>query len=79
MRDFMRFTFTKAGSRIGMPVSLTRFTAETALAVPLIVRANHHLLERSYLFNDTAGLAFLRLCSFTLPFVAIPELLKIYG
>ena len=52
MRDFMRFTFTKAGSRIGMPVSLTRFTAETALAVPVI-----RLLERSYLLNDTALLA----------------------
>lgn len=57
MRDFMRFTFTKAGSRIGMPVSLTRFTAETALAVPLILCANVFLLERSFLLNDTAGLA----------------------
>ena len=57
MRDFMCFTFTKAGSRIGMPVSLTRFTAETALAVPLILCANFHLLERSFLLNDTAGLA----------------------
>ena len=57
MRDFMRFTFTKAGSRIGMPVSLTRFTAETALAVSHILCANVHLLERSFFLNDTAGLA----------------------
>jgi len=52
MRDFMRFTFTKAGSCIGMPVSLTRFTAETVLAVPVI-----RLLERSSLLNDTTFLA----------------------
>jgi len=59
--------------------NLSRFTAETAHAVPLILCANVFPLERSFLLNDMAGLAFLRLCSFTLPFVAIPELQKIYG
>ena len=61
MRDFMRFTFTKAGSCIGMPVSLTRFTAETVFAESLIPCANVFRLERSFLLNDTAGLAFPRL------------------